>query len=71
MQLPLSFHGGSVIKNMTANAGDIRDLVQFRGWDNPPQKEMEAHSNVLAWEIPWTEDPGGLYSPVGSRVRHD
>ena len=34
--------------------------VQFQGWDNPLQKEMETHFSILAWEIPWTEEPGGL-----------
>ena len=36
--------------------------VQFLGWEDPLEKEMETHSSVLAWEIPWTEEPGGLYS---------
>jgi len=36
------------------------------------KKEMTTHSSILAWEIPWTEEPGGLYSPWGGkRVRHD
>ena len=34
--------------------------VQYLGWDNPPEKEMATHSSILAWEIPWTEEPGGL-----------
>ena len=32
---------------------------------------MATHSSALAWRIPWTEEPGGLYSPWGHRVRHD
>ena len=32
------------------------------GWDNPLDKEMATHSNILAWKIPWTEEPGGLQS---------
>ena len=36
--------------------------VQSLGQEDPLKKEMVAHSNILAWEIPWTEDPGGLQS---------
>ena len=36
--------------------------VQSLGWEDPLEKEMATHSTVLAWEIPWTEEPGGLYS---------
>ena len=34
------------------------------------EKEMATHSSILAWKIPWTEEPGGLHSPWGHRVRH-
>ena len=37
--------------------------VQFLGWEDPPEKGMETHSSILAWEIPRTEEPGGLHSP--------
>ena len=30
------------------------------GWEDPPEKEMATHSSILAWEIPWTEEPGRL-----------
>ena len=44
--------------------------VQSLGQQNPPQKDMATHSSVLAWKIPWTEEPGGL-QPMGlQRVRH-
>ena len=33
------------------------------GWEGPLEKEKATHSSVLAWEIPWTKEPGGLYSP--------
>ena len=36
--------------------------VQSRGWDDTLEKEMETHSSILAWRIPWTEEPGGLQS---------
>ena len=36
--------------------------VRSLGWDDPLEKEMAPHSSILAWEIPWTEEPGGLQS---------
>ena len=41
------------------------------GGEDPPEEEMANHSSVLAWEIPWTEEPGGLQSMGLQRVRHD
>ena len=35
-------------------------LVRSPGWEDPLEKEMATHSSILAWEIPWTEDSGGL-----------
>ena len=34
--------------------------VQSLGWEDPLEKEMPTHSSILAWKIPWTEEPGGL-----------
>ena len=45
--------------------------VQSLGWDDLLEKEMATHSSILAWEIPWTEEPGGLQSTGSQRVRHD
>ena len=36
--------------------------VRSLGWGDPLEKEMAAHSNILAWRIPWTEEPGGLHT---------
>ena len=44
--------------------------VQSLGGEDPLEKEMASHSSILAWEIPWTEEPGGL-SPEGHKVGHD
>ena len=45
--------------------------VQSLGQEDPLEKEMVTHSSILAWRIPWTEEPGGL-QPMGSqRVGHD
>ena len=40
-------------------------------WEDPSEKEMATHSSVLAWEIPWTEEPGGLQSTGLQRVGHE
>ena len=45
--------------------------VQSLCWEDPPGKEMAAHSSILAYEIPWTEEPDGLQSTESQRVRHD
>ena len=44
--------------------------VQSLGWEDPLEKEMATHSSVLAWKIPWTEEPLGLQSMRLQRVRH-
>ena len=50
-----------MVKNLPASAGDIRDSdVRSLGREDPLEKEMATHSRILAWEIPWTEEPGGL-----------
>ena len=41
------------------------------GWEDPLEKEMANHSSVLAWKIPWAEEPGGLQSMGSQRVGHD
>ena len=45
--------------------------VQSLGWDYLLEKDMATHSSILAWRIPWTEEPGGLQSMWLQRVRHD
>ena len=46
---------------------------QFRslGREDPHEEGMATHSSILAWKIPWTEEPGGLQSMGSQRVRHD
>ena len=52
--------GGSVVKNPPA----VQETwVQSLGWEDPISEEMPTHFSVLAWEIPWTEQPSGLCSP--------
>ena len=60
-----------VIKNPPASAGDIRDTGLTLGWEDPLEKGMATHSSILAWKIPWTEEPGRLQSIGLQRVRHD
>ena len=55
----MGFLGGSVVKNPPANAGD---RVQSVGREDPLEEEMAAHFSILAWRIPWTEEPGMLQS---------
>ena len=45
--------------------------VQFLGQEDPLEKEIATHSSIFAWEISWTEEPGGLQSMGLQRVRHD
>ena len=45
--------------------------AQSLGWEDPLEKGMATHTSILAWRIPWTEDPGGLQSLRLQRVRHD
>ena len=46
-----------LVKNMPAMQ---ETQVQFLGWEDPLEKEMATHSNILAWRIPWPEEPGRL-----------
>ena len=48
-----------MVKNPPANAGDAGSIL---GSEDPLEKGMATHSSILAWEIPWTEEPGGLQS---------
>ena len=47
-----------MVKNPPANAGDAGDAVSILGQEDPLEEEMATSSSILAWEIPWTEEPG-------------
>ena len=47
-------------KNLPDNAGDTQDSVQSLGQEDPLEEEMATRSSILAWKIPWTEEPGRL-----------
>ena len=59
-----------VVKNPPANAGDIRDAGPIPGQEGPLEEAMATHSSILAWRIPWTEEPGGLQSTGPQRAGH-
>ena len=59
------------VKNMPAMQETQEMLVQSLGLEDSPEEEMAIHSSILVWEIPWTEEPGGLQSMGSQRVRHD
>ena len=65
LMLRWGFPGGSAVKNLPANAGDA-DLTPESG--RPLKKEMETHSSILAWKIPWTEEHGRLQCMALQRV---
>ena len=60
-----------LLKYPPANAADPRDTDLIPGWEDPPEEEMATPSSVLAWRIPWTEEPGGLWPTGLHRVRGD
>ena len=62
-----------MVKNLPANAGDLRDIgdIQSLGQEDPLEKEMATHSSILAWRILWTVRPGELPSIGLQRVGHD
>ena len=57
-----------MVKNLLAMQ---ETWVQSLGWEDPLEKEMATHSSIVAWRIPWTEEPGGVPSMGSQRVRHD
>ena len=59
-----------MVKN-PPNAGDVRDTGLIPGWDNTLEEGTNTHASILAWRIPWTEEPGGLQPIASQRVRHD
>ena len=65
-------YGAPLVAQMVKNPPAVqRTLVRSLGWKDPLEKGMATHSSILAWENPWTEEPGGL-QPMGShRVGHD
>ena len=66
----LGFLGGSHGKESTRNVGDL-GLIPGLYWEDPLEKGKATHSSILAWRIPWTEEPGRLQSVGLQRIGHD
>ena len=64
----MGFPSGAVIKNLPADAGDARDEGLIPESGRSPGDEIATRSSILAWKIPWVEDPGML-QPTGSQSR--
>ena len=60
--------GESVIKNLRSNK---KTWIRTLGGEDPPEKEMTTHSSILVWQIPYTEEVGGLQSRGSERVGYD
>ena len=60
-----------MVKNPLANARDIRDTRLIPGLGRSPEEGTTTHSSILAWRIPWTEEPGRLWSIGLKRVEND
>ena len=62
------YNVGQMVKNLPRRQ---ETRVRSLGQEDPLEKEMAAHSSIFAWEISWTEEPGGLQSMGSQRVRHN
>ena len=66
------FLRSSLVAQMVKHLPAMRETrVRLLGWKDLLEKEMATHSSILAWRIPWTEEPGGLQSTGSQRVGHD
>ena len=69
LSFPASFEGGSEFEIMSGSSDRLKNLpavqeiwTRFLGWDDPLEEGLATHSSLLAWRIPWIEDPGWLWS---------
>ena len=60
-----------MVKKLSAMQETQETWVQSLSWEEPLEEGMATHSSLLAWRIPWTEEPGGLQSAGSHRVGHD
>ena len=64
--------GASLVVQTVKDRPAMQEIrVQFLGWEDPLEKAMVTHSSILAWRIPWTEEPGGLQSMGLQRLGHN
>ena len=58
---PFQYSWVSLVAQKVKNLPAVQEIrVQSLGWEDPPEEGMATHSSILAWRIPWTEEPGGL-----------
>ena len=69
LQYSCAFLVAQMIKNLPPAMQET--WVRSLGWEDPLEKGMATHSSILAWRIPWTEEPGGLQSMELQRIGHD
>ena len=68
----VSFRGTSLVAQTVKHLSTMRETwVLSLDWEDPLEKEMANHSSIVAWKIPWTEEPGRLQSMGSQRVGHD
>ena len=60
-----------VLRSLPASAGDIRDVLPSLSWEDPLERAVATRSRILAWGVPWTEEPGGPWSLGSRRAGHD
>ena len=62
----------SLVAQLVKNLPAMQEIwVRSLGWEDPLEKGKATHSSILAWRIPWTDEPGGLQSTGSQRVGHD
>ena len=67
----MGFTGGTVVKNLPVMQELPETQVRSLGWENTLEEDMATHSRIVAWRIPWAEEPGRLPSMESQRVGHD
>ena len=68
---PLQYSWASLVAQLVKNLPAMWETwVQSLGWEDPLEKGQATHSTILAWRVPWTEEPGGLQSKGLQRVGH-
>ena len=71
VRMPLTVTWALPVAQMVKNPAMRETWIQSLGWEEHLEKGMATHSSILAWRIPWTEEPGGLQSMGLQRVGHD
>ena len=71
----MGYEAGSLVAQTVKNPPAMQETqetqVQFLGWEDSLEKKMATHSSILAWRIPWTEEPSGLPSMGSKRLTQD